>query len=109
MGLFKNTVDQVTVSTFVSHLEFAANQCMATQQVAWKHVSTAHEGMSKIRRKRIQTILTNEGWRYVIHLSTTIGMVAALEKVEPAFSQLQEITDQAVVWRDEAFAREMGE
>jgi hypothetical protein len=103
MGMF----DQLKVNGFISHLELALKHSDCPS-VAWSHVDSALSAMRKIQAKQIETLLTYEGWKYVVHLSTQIGMVAAVVHANDALNAIRSITDQAIKWRDEAYAREVG-
>jgi hypothetical protein len=72
MGLF----DQLKVNGFVTHLELAVRH-FDCPSIAWNHVGKALTAMRKIKARRIETLLTCQGWKYVIHLSTQLGMLSA--------------------------------
>jgi hypothetical protein len=103
MGFF----DHFTVNGFVTHLELASRSDVPS--LTWREVSKAFDGMRKIEQKGLQEMLSYEGWKYVVHLSTQIGMVAAIEKADTALRDIRCITDQAIKWRDEAYQRELRE
>jgi hypothetical protein len=101
MGLF----DQLKVNGFMTHLELAVKHSDCPS-ISWNHVRSALTAMRKIQAKRIETLLTSQGWKYVVHLSTQLGMFAAATHADNALQDIQWITDQAIKWRDEAYARE---
>lgn len=104
MGLF----DHLTVNSFTTHLELAMTRS-DNPTLAWHHVASALTAMRKIQSKQIETMVPYQGWKYAIHLSTQLGMLAAALHAKDALQDIDWITNQATRWRDEAFVRESKE
>jgi hypothetical protein len=101
--------DQLTVNALLSRLQIAYQH--SPHPIAWRNVAGAYKQFRKIKDRKIETLLTCEGWDAVCQLASHLESEAArnlLSNGGPGveYMHLLEIGEQAAKWRHEAFERE---
>lgn len=106
MAFFKSTRDQLKANALVSHLEFALNRWEHSPTLGLRHLRSAVKALVEVKNAGAEQALTFIGWKYVVHISTQVGMIVATAGPEDALADCKFIVDQAIKWRDEAWERE---
>lgn len=106
MGYFRDLSNQLRINAFVDHLGLALKACQRGSPLVRHHVFAAQKSLVGIRATESQSLLTYAGWRYVVHLSTQIGIFAAAERNAEVLAEIDLITSQAITYRDVAYDKE---
>jgi len=106
MAFFKSFRDQLKVNALISHLEFARDRFPHDQQLGLNHLAAALKALVEIKSSESERALTFSGWKHVVTLSTTVSIMVKTKNLHSAGKDCEFITEHALKWRDEAFARE---
>jgi hypothetical protein len=109
MGFFTGWRAQFKANALVSHLEFAVNRWPRDPVLGLNHLKAASKALTAIKSSGTHKTIAHAGWRYVVHLSTQIGMILAVQGPKEAMRDCDLIIEQAIKWRDEAYKAESGE
>jgi hypothetical protein len=92
----------------MARTEMADAWYLRDRGISLSNIRTARGLIEKIRKSKTEMFLTSEGWKYVIHDCTVLGIKVFDSHDDEMSDIVGAIVYQAIIWRDEAISRESG-